>query len=271
MSAGHILVVDDEPDIREIVREILEDEHYDVAVAEHAAAARLAYNARRPDLVLLDIWMPDTDGITLLKEWARDHELPVPVVMMSGHGTVETAVEAMKTMVNAFSDYARPAPLHLQALNFNQLIADVVELYKSRANPVRYELDLDTRLPPLMADSGRLRQVLHNLLLNARDALANTDHPTQSISTRRVDEPHGAFVELVVRDNGPGFAPSVVDRLFEPYVTTRERGTGLGLAIVKKIVEEHNGTLAAGNLKDGGAVLTVRLPITEPVLREKSA
>ena len=96
MSAGHILVVDDEPDIREIVREILEDERYDVAVAEHAAAARLAYNARRPDLVLLDIWMPDTDGITLLKEWARDHEPPVPVVMMSGHGTVETAVEAIR-------------------------------------------------------------------------------------------------------------------------------------------------------------------------------
>jgi DNA-binding NtrC family response regulator len=96
MSAGHILVVDDEPDIRQIVREILEDEHYEVTTAENAATARHTYQARRPDLVLLDIWMPDSDGITLLKEWSRDHELPVQVVMMSGHGTVETAVEAIR-------------------------------------------------------------------------------------------------------------------------------------------------------------------------------
>jgi len=96
MSTGTILVVDDEPDIRRIVQEILEDEDYVITTAENAAAARSAYNAHRPDLVLLDIWMPDTDGITLLKEWSRDHTLPVPVVMMSGHGTVETAVEAIR-------------------------------------------------------------------------------------------------------------------------------------------------------------------------------
>jgi two-component system, NtrC family, nitrogen regulation response regulator NtrX len=96
MSTGNILVVDDEPDIRQIVQEILEDEDYEITTAENAAAARAAYSARRPDLVLLDIWMPDTDGITLLKEWSRDHVLPVPVVMMSGHGTVETAVEAIR-------------------------------------------------------------------------------------------------------------------------------------------------------------------------------
>jgi two-component system nitrogen regulation response regulator NtrX len=96
VSTGSILVVDDEPDIRQIVQEILEDEDYAITTAENAAAARTAYNEHRPDLVLLDIWMPDTDGITLLKEWSRDHTLPVPVVMMSGHGTVETAVEAIR-------------------------------------------------------------------------------------------------------------------------------------------------------------------------------
>ncbi len=96
MTAGNILVVDDEPDIRQIVSEILEDEHYEVTTAENAATARAAYAAHRPDLVLLDIWMPDTDGITLLKEWAADQQLPIPVVMMSGHGTVETAVEAIR-------------------------------------------------------------------------------------------------------------------------------------------------------------------------------
>jgi len=96
MSAGTILVVDDEPEIRRLVQEILEDEDYEVAIAENAAAARSAFGERRPDLVLLDIWMPDTDGITLLKEWLHDRALTLPVVMMSGHGTVETAVEAIR-------------------------------------------------------------------------------------------------------------------------------------------------------------------------------
>ena len=96
MSRGNILVVDDEADICRIVKEILADENYDVSTAPNAQAARTAYNARHPDLVLLDIWMPDTDGISLLKEWSHDHDLLVPVVMMSGHGTVETAVEAIR-------------------------------------------------------------------------------------------------------------------------------------------------------------------------------
>lgn len=95
MTAAHILVVDDEPDIRRLVHEILEDENYSVTTAENAAAARAAVAQRRPDLVLLDIWMPDTDGITLLKEW-HEAGLDLQVVMMSGHGSVETAVEAIR-------------------------------------------------------------------------------------------------------------------------------------------------------------------------------
>jgi nitrogen fixation/metabolism regulation signal transduction histidine kinase len=188
--------------------------------------------------------------------------------------TIVQQVEAMKSMVNAFAEYARPAQLHIQPVNLNQLLEDVVELYKSRANPVRYLLHLDAALPVLQADPGQLRQVLHNLLLNATDALAATDNPTMAITTRHVDEPHGRFVELHVRDNGPGFAPSVLDHLFEPYVTTKDKGTGLGLAIVKKIVEEHNGTLWAGSLKEGGASFTIRLPVDEAratLAREKNA
>jgi len=103
---------------------------------------------------------------------------------------------------------------------------------------------------------------------------AATDNPAMEITTRCVDEPHGRFVELYVRDNGPGFAPSVLDHLFEPYVTTKDKGTGLGLAIVKKVVEEHNGTLWAGSLKDGGATFTIRLPVDEvraTPAREKNA
>jgi DNA-binding NtrC family response regulator len=96
MSAGYILVVDDEPEIRRLLQEILEDERYEVAAAENAAAARAAWAERRPDLVLLDIWMPDTDGISLLKEWNSAADGLPPVVMISGHGTVETAVEAIR-------------------------------------------------------------------------------------------------------------------------------------------------------------------------------
>jgi len=94
--SGHILVVDDEVGIRELLSEILTDEGYDVHLAENAQAARAFRAQRRPDLVLLDIWMPDTDGVTLLKEWASGGQLTMPVVMMSGHGTIDTAVEATK-------------------------------------------------------------------------------------------------------------------------------------------------------------------------------
>jgi DNA-binding NtrC family response regulator len=103
---GYILVVDDEPEIRRLVQEILEDEHYRVRTAENAQQARAAYQGQRPDLVLLDIWMPDTDGITLLKEWSKSGTLDAPVVMMSGHGTVETAVEA--TRLGAYDFIEKP-------------------------------------------------------------------------------------------------------------------------------------------------------------------
>ncbi|MFZ1325638.1 MAG: sigma-54 dependent transcriptional regulator [Candidatus Contendobacter sp.] len=106
MSAPYILVVDDEPDIRDLVKEILEDEGYTVATAENASAAREARRVQRPDLILLDIWMPDTDGISLLKEWSEGDHLPCPVVMMSGHGTVETAVEA--TRLGAYDFIEKP-------------------------------------------------------------------------------------------------------------------------------------------------------------------
>lgn len=102
----HILVVDDEPDIALLVRDILQDEGFTVSVARDAAEAREARRARRPDLILLDIWLPDTDGITLLEEWAHRSHLDTPVVMMSGHGTIETAVEA--TRLGAFDFIEKP-------------------------------------------------------------------------------------------------------------------------------------------------------------------
>jgi len=109
MAQAHILVVDDEPDIRQLVSEILEDEGYRVTVAEDGESARMAFARRTPDLVLLDIWMPDVDGILLLKEWSAGAGLPCPVVVMSGHGSVETAVEA--TRLGAFDFVQKPISL----------------------------------------------------------------------------------------------------------------------------------------------------------------
>ena len=109
MTASRILVVDDEADIRGLLKEILSEEGYDVEIAADASQARSSRAAQVPDLVLLDIWMPDTDGITLLREWSMTDGYDCPVVMMSGHGTVETAVEA--TRLGAFDFVEKPLSL----------------------------------------------------------------------------------------------------------------------------------------------------------------
>lgn len=125
MTSERILVVDDEPDIRRLVQEILEDEQYHVVTAKDAASAREAYSNEHPDLVLLDIWMPDTDGISLLKEWSRAGTL-VPVVIMSGHGTVDTAVEA--TRLGAFDFIEKP-------LSMGKLLATVGRALQGPGDP----------------------------------------------------------------------------------------------------------------------------------------
>ncbi len=109
VAKPYILVVDDEPEIRELVQDILEDESYEVSVAENAEAARSAWQTRKPDLILLDIWMPDSDGISVLKEWLKAGSDPSPVIMMSGHGTVDTAVEA--TRLGAYDFLEKPLSL----------------------------------------------------------------------------------------------------------------------------------------------------------------
>ncbi len=148
MSANQILVVDDEIGIRDLLSEILSDEGYQVALAENAEQARKFRNHSRPDLVLLDIWMPDTDGISLLKEWASSGQLTMPVVMMSGHGTIETAIEATRIGACDFlekpialqklistvgralqkNDAGPPPPLSLPALGKSQAM---VKLYRT--------------------------------------------------------------------------------------------------------------------------------------------
>ncbi|NIR27974.1 MAG: sigma-54-dependent Fis family transcriptional regulator [Gammaproteobacteria bacterium] len=145
MNAPNILVVDDEPDIRTLVKEILEDEGFVVAVAEDAQTARQARRTRRPDLTLLDIWMPDTDGITLLKEWSQAGAPDTPVIMMSGHGTVETAVEA--TRLGAYDFIEKPLSLPKLLLTVRHAL---------EATQLKQEnVDLRQEVHPLVEPIGR--------------------------------------------------------------------------------------------------------------------
>jgi len=167
--------------------------------------------------------------------------------------TIVNQVSALKGMVNAFSDYARSPETNLAAVDLNALVIDVLQLYEASAPRLQVELAAD--LPAISGDSAQLRQVLHNLLQNAEQAVANSSQP--KILVRTSATKNGAM--LSVRDNGPGFPKQLMKRVFEPYVTSKLRGTGLGLAIVKKIVEEHNGKVRISNPETGGALVEVSL------------
>lgn len=143
MSNAHVLVVDDEGDIRALIKDILSDEGYGVTVAGDADAARRAREQRKFDLVLLDIWMPDTDGITLLREWSENGDLNCPVVIMSGHGTVDTAVKA--TRLGAFDFVEKP-------LSIAKLLRTVESALESAGKQAKAARNL---LPSLLAPAGR--------------------------------------------------------------------------------------------------------------------
>jgi DNA-binding NtrC family response regulator len=149
---AHILVVDDEVGIRELLSEILADEGHQVSVADSAGEARRQRERQRPDLVLLDIWMPDTDGITLLKEWAANGQLTMPVVMMSGHGTIETAVEA--TRIGALDFLEKPIALQ-------RLLVTVKRALRNPESPSAPQLTLAAlgRSPALAEAKKRLSQL----------------------------------------------------------------------------------------------------------------
>lgn len=169
--------------------------------------------------------------------------------------TIVNQVGAMKNMVGDFANYARGPVLKLAPLDLHELIREVLSLYEAHA----ILIDLALQAPNVIVngDATRLRQVLHNLLQNAQDALLDIPAPLIKISSENRENQ----VMLQVKDNGPGFATNVLEKAFEPYMTTKSRGTGLGLAIVKKIVEEHNGHINIENDQSGGASVTLYLPL----------
>ncbi|MCX7148904.1 MAG: ATP-binding protein [Rhodocyclales bacterium] len=170
--------------------------------------------------------------------------------------TIVSQVEAMKNMVNDFRDYARTPLPQLAAVDLPVLLGEVLGLYEnSRAIIAVVPAPTSAALPSVLADANQLRQVLHNVLTNAQDAL--TDVADARITITMAQE--GARARLTVKDNGPGFPPQILSRAFEPYVTTKSKGTGLGLAIVKKIVDDHGGEIRLAN--NHGGEVSIWLPL----------
>ena len=163
-------------------------------------------------------------------------------------------LDSMQRLVNEFRDYDKLKDPSLSIVDLNKLIREVVVPYTEGEQSNGVILQLDPELKEFSADTNQLVQVLNNLLINARDAVYNSENPVVTIYTKQV-EPDTIRMRFV--DNGPGFDKELLDRVFEPYATTKERGTGLGLGIVKRIVEGHGGKISAGNHSDGGAEITI--------------
>jgi nitrogen fixation/metabolism regulation signal transduction histidine kinase len=177
--------------------------------------------------------------------------------------TIVQQVEAVKEMVNAFSDYARAPDIEIGRFNMDKLVHEVVDLYRAQESGIKLVLTSDPTMPMIDADIGRVRQILHNLIRNATEALENTDDGQIDVHVSVAEFDAVDVVQIKVEDNGSGFTEGSLDQVFDPYVTTKPKGTGLGLAIVKKLVEEHVGSIRANNRSEGGAVISIRLPLNE--------
>ena len=172
--------------------------------------------------------------------------------------TIVNQVDAMKTMVNEFSEYARAPKLNLELTDINETIKEISHLFENSG--IKITTTLLKGLPKIKVDINMMRQVLINLIQNAQDAMINnTKKPSIKINTNKYKN----YLILSIEDNGPGFSADILKKAFEPYVTSKSHGTGLGLAIVKKIIEEHEGTIAVENIKNGGANINIQLPISK--------
>jgi nitrogen fixation/metabolism regulation signal transduction histidine kinase len=238
VAAGYTLVFDDMTTLIHAER--------DAAWAE--VARRLAHEIKNP---LTPIQLSAERLAFKLAD-----KLPVPEqeMLIRSTSTIVNQVAAMKSMVDAFANYARLPRAQLARLDLNALVRDVLSLYDGSGAGIR--LLLADNLPAIRGDATLLRQVIHNLLQNAQDALHGQPDPQITLLTRE----GAGVVNLTLTDNGPGFPETLRNRLFEPYATTKPKGTGLGLAIVKKIIEEHHGHIHVENLEPCGARISIDLP-----------
>jgi nitrogen fixation/metabolism regulation signal transduction histidine kinase len=245
---GHVLVFDDITGMLQAQRE----------AAWGEVARRLAHEIKNP-----------LTPIRLSAERMRHRLLPSmrdpkdAQMLERATETIVQQVEAMKEMVNAFSEYARAPRLEMARVDLNRVVTEVTDLYRAQGamRNVRLKVDLDPALDTVVADPGRLRQLLNNLLTNAVEALEGQGEGSIVVTTRRAMRGENEVATVAVEDDGPGFQRELIGQVFDPYVTTKAKGTGLGLAIVRKIVEEHGGHIEADNRAAGGARVSVDLPL----------
>ncbi|HED19589.1 MAG TPA: sigma-54-dependent Fis family transcriptional regulator [Gammaproteobacteria bacterium] len=249
MPSGHILVVDDEPDIRNLVKEILEDEGFEVSVAESGETARQARRVRRPDLILLDVWMEDVDGITLLREWSESGSLPCPVIIMSGHATVETAVEA--TRLGAYDFIEKPISLAKlllvinRALESEKLQQENIGL-KRQAQPVNEPAGKSEIMQALRDQARRIAQ--HNTwVLISGEAGAGKE-----VAARYI------HAQSPLRDNA--FVEVAIGSLSAEHSAAELFGSEDGASVAYGRLEQANGgTLLLTNISDMDMQTQVRL------------
>jgi PAS domain S-box-containing protein len=239
-DSGYVVVFDD-------ITHLLQAERQ---AAWGEVARRLAHEIKNP-LTPIQLSAERLQHKLLEKLEAQDAQL-----LQRATQTIVSQVAAMKNMVTEFANYARAPATRMVALDMHQLLNEVMGLYEANSSPIT--LQLNARQTVMNGDATRLRQVIHNLLQNAHDALLQTKNPRIFLATENTEE--GAL-KLMVRDNGSGVPEQLLGRLFEPYMTSKQKGTGLGLAIVKKIVEEHGGKITIENQQQGGTCVSVILPL----------
>ena len=243
--AGHVVVFDDVTDLIQAQRN----------AAWSEVARRLAHEIKNP-LTPIQLSAERLRHKYLGKMPADDSNALDRLTR-----TIVQQVEAIKAMVNAFSDYARAPQIQLRDVDVNELVTDVVELYRASNSETVIETALADDLPLLEADADRLRQILHNLVKNALEAGPSDGAARILIETLFVKDSSRDLIEIRTHDFGRGLPEDMAEDIFDPHVTTKTKGSGLGLAIVKKIVEEHGGVVWAENQARGGASIIMRFPV----------
>lgn len=244
LRGGHVIVFDD-------ITHLMQAER---AAAWAEVARRLAHEIKNP---LTPIQLA---AERIRHKYLKQMDEEQGRVLERGTHTIVQQVQALKEMVDAFNEYARPPRLKLAAMELNEFVAEVLYLY--RDYPANVEIHLGLAGEPLWinGDKGRLRQLLHNLVKNAIEVISDGHGSAVWVETCRNHVSGADCAELSVRDDGPGFPDQLLANAFEPYVTTKAKGTGLGLAVVKKIVEEHGGWVLLEAPNAGGAKIVIRLP-----------
>ncbi|MCH7536576.1 MAG: HAMP domain-containing protein [Proteobacteria bacterium] len=246
-AAGYVMVFDD-------ITALLQAQR-DAAWGE--VARRLAHEIKNP---LTPIQL---SAERLRRKYLKTMDKDEAQILDRATHTIVQQVEAMKEMVNAFSDYARAPDMDISHFDLDKLAHEVIDLYRAQESDVEIVLTSDPTMAMFEADMGRVRQILHNLIRNAVEALENSQGGRIDVQVGGAEIDGVQMIQIKVEDNGPGFKTGSVSQVFDPYVTTKPKGTGLGLAIVKKLVEEHVGTIRASNRTDGGAMISIRMPINE--------